>query len=374
MARALPSLAKRFDTPVQSAQQTQTIADLQAEVERLRIAQSPDLEGELEKLRAELTQQSGEQPIAIALIDPNPEQPRQTITQESILSMARSLEKDGQIAPVILVPRGKRYLLWDGQRRYEGTKHLGRETIRAVVAAMPENLHRQALLTFIHHEDLNTLDKAEAIVREIAMASGLEESEVPTILSTVLRRLDRQKKTMQLSGLVTLPAEEQRSGLKTLELSPAEFKTLEVLLDLTLNPASVKANLVSVLSLPKDLKQAVREQGLKGAHALALATLTGKTLQIEERVATRERLEATQQVIAQDLSVRQTREMIAAIKAKYLKGNTAEEQSINLLTRAVEKLTDEALESANSEQLRLLESALKTKLAAVRKQLTQHNF
>jgi ParB family chromosome partitioning protein len=42
------------------------------------------------------------------------------------------------------------------------------------------------------------------------------------------------------------------------------------LLDLGLNPTSVKANLLSMLALPADLKQAIRDQGLKGAHALAL--------------------------------------------------------------------------------------------------------
>ena len=72
----LPSLAKRFDTPVQSSQQSLQITELQAEIARLRIAQSPELESELEKLRTELKLKSGEQQISIAQIDPNPEQPR----------------------------------------------------------------------------------------------------------------------------------------------------------------------------------------------------------------------------------------------------------------------------------------------------------
>ena len=72
----LPSLAKRFDTPVQRSQQSLQITELQAEIARLRIAQSPELESELEKLRTELKLKSGEQQISIAQIDPNPEQPR----------------------------------------------------------------------------------------------------------------------------------------------------------------------------------------------------------------------------------------------------------------------------------------------------------
>lgn len=358
----LPSLAKRFDTPVQSSQQSLQITELQAEIARLRIAQSPELESELEKLRTELKLQSGEQQIPIAQIDPNPEQPRQTIHTDSIISMARSLEKDGQIAPVILIPKGDRYLLWDGQRRYEGSRYLGLETIRAVMAPMPENLHRQALLTFIHHEDLNTLDKAEAIVREIAMVTHLADHEVPTVLSTALRRLDRQKRTAELTALISCPSAKQIEGLEGFDLSPIEFRVLLVLLDLTLNPASVRANLVSVLALPTDLKVAIRQQGLKGAHALALAALTEKTLKVQERIATRERLEATQIVVTEDLSVRQTRDLITKIKSKYLKVDIAEVQSIDLAVRSLEKLDIDSLQQATPEQLQKLEVLLKSKL------------
>jgi ParB family chromosome partitioning protein len=367
----LPSLAKRFDTPVQSSQQSQQITELQSEIVRLRISQSPELESELEKLRTELKLQSGEQQVPLAQIDPNPEQPRQTIHIDSIVSMARTLEKDGQIAPVILIPKGDRYLLWDGQRRYEGSKYLGRETIRAVIAPMPENLHRQALLTFIHHEDLNTLDKAEAIVREIAMVTGLESHEVPTVLSTALRRLDRQKRTAELTTLISQTSVEQIKGLEEFNLRPIEFRVLSVILDLTLNPASVKANLVSVLALPSDLKAAIREQGLKGAHALALAVLTEKTLRIEERIATRERLEATQTVIIEDLSVRQTRELIATIKAKYLKPTVSETQVIDAMVRSIEKIDRNMLQDASLQQLQQLETLLREKLTIVAKQCVE---
>jgi ParB family transcriptional regulator, chromosome partitioning protein len=364
----LPSLAKRFDTPVQNAQQSQIVADLQAEIDKLRLTQSPELEAELEKLRTELKTRSGEQEIPIDLIDPNPEQPRQTITEESILSVARSLEKDGQIAPVILIPKGDRYLIWDGQRRYEASKKLGRSSLRAVMAPMPDNLHRQSLLTFIHHEDLNTLDKAEAIVREIAVASHLDQSEVPTLLSTVLRRLDRQKRSSVLSTLVTAPRNEQIEGLENLDLTPAEFQILSVLLDLTLNPASVKTNLVSVLALPADLKQAIREDGLKAAHALALATLTGKTLLIEERLATRERINATQTVISQDLSVRQTRDLIAQIKTQFLIPEPKSEDLLPNITRTLEKLTLESLQGSSAIDLAQLETLLQEKLTLIRQQ------
>ncbi len=154
--------------------------------------------------------------------------------------------------------------------------------------------------------------------------------------------------------------------LENLDLTPAEFQILSVLLDLTLNPASVKTNLVSVLALPADLKQAIREDGLKATHALALATLTGKTLLIEERLATRERINATQTVISQDLSVRQTRDLIAQIKSQFLTPQPKSEDSLPQITRSLEKLTLESLQSATTIERSQLEKLLLEKLALIR--------
>jgi len=199
----IPAINQRFTGAYQATEQAQRIAELQAEVEQLRAAQSPDLEAQLEVLREQLKAQSGELVVEVELIYPNPHQPRQTITVEGIQTIARSLEKDGQITPLIVIPQGERYLLWDGQRRWEAAKSLGWKTLQAVTAPMPKDLHRKALLTFIHHEDLNPLDKAEAIVKEVATSTGITSEEISTVLSTVLRRLERGQQMNRLTSLVT---------------------------------------------------------------------------------------------------------------------------------------------------------------------------
>ncbi|OCQ90998.1 chromosome partitioning protein ParB [Oscillatoriales cyanobacterium USR001] len=364
----LPKISDRFSGAYQATEQAERITELQAEVEKLRVSQSPELEQQIATLRSQLLAQSGEQEIAVEQIDPNPYQPRQTITPESIQTLAHSMEKDGQIAPVIVIAQGERYLLWDGQRRFEAAKILGWKTLRAVSAPMPPDLHRKALLTFIHHEDLNSLDKAEAIVKEIAANTGIEAVEIPTVLSTVLRRLERSGLVNQLTALVTAVTEEQHQGVKHLGVSETEEKLLLALLDLALNPASVKANLMPMLSMPKDLKAAIRS-GLKGAHALALMVLSAKTLKISERQATKVRIEATNQVIEQDLSVAKTRELIGQIKAKYLKSGESKEskasKQVTAVVRGIEKLSPTVMASANPEQLVQLRQSLQQKLSLI---------
>ncbi|MBI4783173.1 MAG: ParB/RepB/Spo0J family partition protein [Oscillatoriophycideae cyanobacterium NC_groundwater_1537_Pr4_S-0.65um_50_18] len=361
----IPAINQRFTGAYQATEQAQKIEELQSEVEHLRAAQSPDLEAQLEVLREQLKLQSGELAIEVALIQANPHQPRQTITSESIQTIAQSLEKDGQITPLILIPRGKHYLIWDGQRRWEAAKLLGWQTLQAVTAPMPKDLHRKALLTFIHHEDLNPLDKAEAIVKEIAESTGITADEIPTMLSTVLRRLERAQLINQLTGLVAGTPEVQQQGLRQLDIGEKEMSLLLALLDLGLNPASVKANLLSMLALPTDLKQAIRERGLKGAHALALASLSAKTLRTSERQATKERLAVTQQMIDQDLTVAKTRELVSQIKAKYLNSEPTESKEIAIATKGLERLSSDTLKAINQNQLAELRQVLQKKLAEI---------
>jgi ParB family chromosome partitioning protein len=367
----IPAINQRFTGAYQATEQAQRIAELQSEVEQLRAAQSPDLEAQLEVLREQLKAQSGELAVEVKSIYPNPHQPRQSITTESIQTIARSLEKDGQITPLILIPQGERYLLWDGQRRWEAAKLLGWKALQAVAAPMPKDLHRKALLTFIHHEDLNPLDKAEAIVKEVADATGITAEEIPTVLSTVLRRLERGQQINQLTCLVAATPEQQRQGLQQLGVSETETTLLLSLLDLGLNPTSVKANLLSMLALPADLKQAIRDQGLKGAHALALASLSAKSLKIAERQATKERLAATEAVIEQDLTVAKTRELVAQIKAKYLTPEAVESKEITVATKSLEKLSPTVIGTANQEHLMELRKVLQQKLAEIDALLAQ---
>ena len=370
MPNRLPTLASRFDKAVSATGQAQEIAALQAEIEALRKSQSPELEKQLANLRSQLKAQSGEHDIDVSLIDYNPAQPRQTISLASIQTLARTLEKDGQIIPIILIPRGDRYLLWDGQRRWEASKYLEWETIRAVIAPMPENLHRKSLLTFIHHEDLNPLDKAEAIVKEVALSSGIDEQSIPVLLSTVLRRLERQEQSQHINGLAGETAARQEKVIRQLGIHPNEEKLLLSFLELALHPPSVRSNLMPMLSLPTDLKTAIRERGLKGAHALALASLSAKNLKVTERQAKNERLEATEQVLDDELTVSKTRELVRQIKSKYIDTEDTQSKTIKATVQRLKKLTKASISSASKEDLIQLKLTLQAKLNDVESQLT----
>ncbi len=335
----LPKISNRFDGAVQKTAQEHKIAQLQEEISRLREQnQTSELETQIQNLHQNL-EKSGEKQVKVSLIDPNPDQPRQTITRSAINAKARSLDKHGQITPIILIQQeSDRYLLLDGQLRWEAAKLLAWETIKAVIVPMPQDLNHNSLLTFLHFEDLNSLDKAEAIVREINKATSLEPGEVCTCLSTVLKRIERDGESKQLAQLVSTTVSEQKQSLASLNINEKEQTLLLVLLDLGLNPGSVKANLLPMLTLPNDLKIAIRQQGLKGAHAMALSAISSNALNISEEEANFERVSLTQIVLEQELSVPETKKLVAETKLK-LKPTIENKSSKSILANRMLAMT-----------------------------------
>ncbi|MBD6620997.1 ParB/RepB/Spo0J family partition protein [Komarekiella sp. 'clone 1'] len=348
----------------------ETIDKLQEEITQLRSTGNQELETKIQELRGHLAS-SGVQDVAIEVIDPNPEQPRQTFSEESITAIALSLQSEGQQEPVILIKQiNERYLLFDGERRWRGAKQLNWVTLKAVVIPQTEALHRRVLLANLHRENLNSLDIAEALIKEIAAQSDFKGEEIPRILRTGVRRLERQGSMTQVSELVLATREQQQQQLLTLGLGDAEQIVFRVLLSLLLNPASVNANIFPMLTLPNDLKQAIREQGLGGIHALALARLSAKTLDITEAAARKVRTRILKQVLQEKLSVAQSRQIIAAEIARHTKqpDSNSEKKQVDTIIRRVQEIHVLHVERPQLIQMR---EALQQKLIEIESALKQ---
>lgn len=369
MASQQEAVANWFSGAQQSKNLVEAEAEIQrlkAEIDTLRQFGSPDeLNEQLEALRGQLKSQAGTLSIPIEKIERNPDQPRQTFLAESIEAIACSLATEGQLEPVILIA-GNPYLIFDGERRWRGAKQLGWTYLEAVIIEEPQGLHRKALLTSLHREDLNPLDKAEAIIKEVVSNTSLKEEDIPRILSTVVRRLNKRHRMSEVVELMTVSSDKRESKLSVLELDEKESWVLTLLLDLQLNPASVDANIFPMLTLASDLKKAIRESGLKGGQAMALQTLNPKNLNVSQQKATSVRKKATHRVLEEKLSAAQTRRLVRDIRAEH---REVESEGSDLMiphfVRQIQKLNVNQLAQANSEQLKQLQSYLKEKLTAV---------
>lgn len=366
--RKAPNIADYFS----GAKQTQKLSDaeveiaqLKAEIENLRASGSDEIEIQLSTLKEQLQSKSGVVDIEIEKIKQNPEQPRQTFLTDSIEAMSQSLLTDGQLSPIIVIPQEENYLLFDGERRWRAAKSLGWETIQAVTMTAPKDLHRKALLTSLHREDLNPLDKAEAIVREITINVGLKVEDIPRTLSTVIRRLNKQKRlTDVMKALSDDKVEENLDN----SINGTERAILLILLELQLNPASVDANLIPMLSLVDDLKDAIRNHGLKGVHAIALQKLSAKNLNLSQAKAKRLREDLTKKVVQENLSVLQTRKLVNEAIAKHSPSPESAidaNKQLGKIKQSVDLISSDLLRSADPTSLRDVYDLLKQKMTEI---------
>jgi ParB family transcriptional regulator, chromosome partitioning protein len=336
------SLASTFSGATTTIEQQKEIERLREEVEKLRSGNNASLEEQLEKLRQELKQQSGEHLINIERMKPSA-QPRQTFNQSAIRKRAESLRRHGQKNPIILVPiLGEENLfeIEDGELRYRGANLLvdqGLEewkNLKAVIAPPPLNaleLHKRSLIHHLHQEGLNPLDRIEAIIKEILTTinfsifpQALEDSNKDEQLAARLqiqqsiRRLDyffKKNQDERLNLLQWLESSHQKQLLEVerLLLPSIDKQILLSLLELQQNVCSLAANDLPMLSLPDDLKEAIRTQELPCHQAKAISKLSSKVLKISEDELIKLRSQIVQKVITESLSLRETKETIARI-------------------------------------------------------------
>ena len=102
--------------------------------------------------------------IPVAVIRPNPDQPRRHIDPETISALAQSIAEAGVIQPLLVhaLPDG-RYELIAGERRWRAAREAGLETVPAIVRDEDATERMQtALIENVAREDLNPVDEARA--------------------------------------------------------------------------------------------------------------------------------------------------------------------------------------------------------------------
>ena len=187
--------------------------------------------------------------LEIDSIDPSPMQPRMRFDEEALTQLAESIKSHGIVQPILVRPRGMRYELVAGERRWRAAKLAGLTKIPAVVRDIQDgDLLEIALVENLQREDLNPIEEAQAYKKLIETVGLTQES-----LAT---RVGRDR--------------------------------------------SYITNYLRLLKLPDDIQDLVKEKRLSTGHARTLLGLTHVDLQ--RRVA--------RQILSNDLSVRATEVLV----------------------------------------------------------------
>jgi ParB family chromosome partitioning protein len=106
---------------------------------------------------------AGPRQLAIASIDPNPDQPRREFKPEALEQLARSIKEHGVLQPVVVRRAGERFELIMGERRFRASQLAGQSSIPAVIADVdPADRLELAIVENVQRQDLNPVELALA--------------------------------------------------------------------------------------------------------------------------------------------------------------------------------------------------------------------
>ena len=196
--------------------------------------------------------QGGAIDVAVARVRSNPHQPRKRFDEDGLASLTQSITEHGVLQPILVTETVDGYQLVAGERRLRAAQAAGLERIPAVVRQLADRDQLElALVENLQREDLDPLETADAY-RQLIDEFGFSQDDVAT-------RVGRARSTV--------------------------------------------ANTLRLLELAPGVQAAVADGRLTEGHGRALG---GLAPELQDRVL--------DSVIGQELSVRQTEELVRRLR------------------------------------------------------------
>lgn len=131
--------------------------------------------------------------LDIDKIRPKEDQPRKSFDKESLESLAKSIQENGVLQPLLVTKKNEYYEIVAGERRYRASKIANLKKIPCIVKEIDEiTASKIALIENIQREDLNPIEEAYGYKKiideynltqeELAKAIGKSRSYVANIL------------------------------------------------------------------------------------------------------------------------------------------------------------------------------------------------
>lgn len=207
------------------------------------------------------------QMIELDKIKFNPFQPRKTFQRKALEDLASSIGEHGIIQPVICTRDGDHYRLVVGERRCRASRMAGLTHVPVIIEEMTESrLLQIALIENIQREDLDPIETALAY-------------------SHLLREHDLTQEELA-----------QKVGKSRPSIT----------------------NSLRLLSLPDRIRKSVQEGEVTAGHARAILSLEKE----------REQIEVWNRVKRDDLSVRQTEELVRRVRSG-IRGNKSQPNELS---------------------------------------------
>ena len=104
--------------------------------------------------------------IKLDEIAADPDQPRRHFDEEALSELAESIKEHGILQPIVVTPKGGKYQIVAGERRYRAALRAGLAKVPALVRTL-SNQHKLelSLIENLQRRDLNVLETATAYLK-----------------------------------------------------------------------------------------------------------------------------------------------------------------------------------------------------------------
>ncbi len=217
--------------------------------------------------------------VKISKVEPNREQPRKSFDEAGLAELADSIKQHGVLQPLIVQDAGKYYEIVAGERRWRAAKLAGIKEVPVIVREFtgPQQMEI-SLIENIQREDLNPIEEAQAY-QSLLTEFGLKQDEVAA-------RVSKNRTTV--------------------------------------------ANSLRLLKLSDEVQQMVIDGSLSSGHARCLVPIKEQTAQ----------LQLAKRIVEQNLSVRETEQLVRAIQnksSKTKKKKTTADERLDAIYADLEK-------------------------------------
>jgi ParB family chromosome partitioning protein len=134
--------------------------------------------------------------VDVDLIEPNPEQPRSRFGESALNELARSIQANGIVQPIVVRKAGSKFQIIAGERRWRAAQRAGLRKVPVTYKEVPDDkLLELALIENIQRQELNPIEEAIAY-RKLIDTIGLTQEQLServgrerTLIATTLRLL-----------------------------------------------------------------------------------------------------------------------------------------------------------------------------------------
>ena len=106
--------------------------------------------------------------MELAMLQPNPLQPRGLISPESLTDLVNSIREQGILEPIVVAETPAGYQIIAGERRWRAAKILGLFEVPVIVKqTTPQQMLEMSIVENVQREDLNPIERAQAYKRLI---------------------------------------------------------------------------------------------------------------------------------------------------------------------------------------------------------------